>query len=208
VVGAARRDAMMSPRRGGNGFRAPSPVQLPPPAALFPRWACGWPVTRGSRQSETSLSAPWQLPGPVGDPSGRGGAIHWRSLVAVHQPGTVAGLVGPVAGGVGFRAEGLGRVSVATLTMSGRFSGCRWDQVLVPHVRRLPHSRSAPFPAPQRARSALPNPGQALPACRRACPVARRTPTVTSSGSFIPGDTERQQRQPDALSARCPAAAG
>jgi hypothetical protein len=89
---------------------------------------------------------------------------------------------------VGFRPESLGRVSAATLQMSGRYSGCRWDQVLVPHVRRLPHSRSAPFPAPQRARSALPNPGQALPACRRACSVAPRTPTVTSSGSFSPGD--------------------
>jgi hypothetical protein len=36
--------------------------------------------------------------------------------------------------------------------VSGRYSGCRWDQVLVPHVRRLPSSRSVPFPAPQRAR--------------------------------------------------------
>ena len=96
----------------------------------------------------------------VRDPCGRGGAIHWRSLDPARQSGTVPGWPS-CRRKVGFRPESLGRVSAATLRMSGRYSGCRWDQVLVPHVRRLPHSRSAPVPAPQRARSALPNPGQA-----------------------------------------------
>jgi hypothetical protein len=89
--------------------------------------------------------------------------------------------------------ESLGRVSVATLHNVGevlRLSvgpGPRPTraEVATQPVRSVPRSTACS--------SALPNPGQALPACRRACSVAPRTPTVTSSGSFNPGDTERQQ---------------
>jgi hypothetical protein len=51
----------------------------------------------------------------------------------------------PVAGGR-IQPAGLGRVLVATLQVSGKSSGDQRDQILVPHVRRLPGSRSAPYP--------------------------------------------------------------
>ena len=89
---------------------------------------------------------------------------------------------------VGFRPESLGRVSAATLQMSGRYSGCRWDQVLVPHVRRLPHSRSAPIPRSTACSECAPESRPSVAGLRRACSVAPRMPTVTSSGSFSPGD--------------------
>jgi hypothetical protein len=109
---------------------------------------------------------------------------------------------------VGFRPEGLGRVSAATRHNVGE-------------VLRL---SVGPGPRPTHAEVAT-QPVRPVPrstACSECAPESR--PGVASLpasvlcgtthahrhqlGSFTPGDTERQQRQPDALSARCPAAAG
>jgi hypothetical protein len=111
----AGRDECLLVVGGGDGFRAPSPVQVPPPAALFPRWACGWPVTRASRQSGTSFSVPWQLPGPRPRPfrARRRDPLAISSTQLASQERCRAGP--SCRRRVGFRAEGLGRVSVATL---------------------------------------------------------------------------------------------
>ena len=170
----------------GDGFRAPSPVQLPPPATLFPDVLVGGRSLERRDDPGPASARHSSCRNAVRDPCGRGGAIHWRLLDAARQSGTVPGWPS-CRRKVGLRPESLGRVSAATLRMSGRYSGCRWDQVLVPHVRRLPHSRSVPFPAPQRVRSALPNPGQALPACRRACSVAPQHAHRHQLGVLQPG---------------------
>ena len=147
----------MSVSRRGR-LRALRPVQLPPPAALFPRRACGWPVTRASRQCGTSLSA-WQLPGLSETFRGRR-SISDRSSQCASLNG--AGLGRPVWSEGWIPVRGFRPSFGGYLQMSGRFSGLLAGTRSSSHTCGGCHTAGPPpFPRSTACSQCAPNPGRA-----------------------------------------------
>ena len=113
-VGAGRRDAMRSPWLG-DGSRAPSPVQLPPLGRTIPLmglWVAGRSSVETIRDQLQRAIAAAGTPSET-RPGLKVRSISDRSTQPASQERWRAGT--SCRRRVGFRPEGLGRVSVATL---------------------------------------------------------------------------------------------